>query len=527
MSLSIEQIENGQTQHAGNADKAKPATGEAFAALLANLSLESRTFSGVSPDLALPAAATRSATGENDRPPQETDADFDTYTADNGAARADEPTAAPRSMDDRERTRPDDTGKGEDRGPRLTDADDAPVGEPGRSAGADDGAPETAPAPANAAGTAQAGEPQVAAAARGGPTPQAAAAQAGTPQQGQEVFKDMAGGRPLAAPNEPIRPDAARPVTGSDAAPLKAVVADQGSKMASQPNASLAASATVNAQLGRGAKPAAQSPDDGMLPLEEGFVLRGQIQSPNAAAKPMTADAAKAAGQPGQDGAMTDTAGKSGSGNQTAPAMTVQPAAAVTAAPLGTASTLGNAAQAGQPAAGQAADATLTTTASTSQAQAPARSSPASFSAAMRNAGQPLPTAEQVAIQIQRAVGNGSDRITIQLRPQELGRVEVKMEVGHDGKLLAVISADKPETLDLLQRDQRSLQNALSDAGLDVDNDSLSFNLNGQEDDPALASDGDDGMPGGDDAGLVPDDEAATGSGHVNVITEDKVDVLL
>jgi len=173
-----------------------------------------------------------------------------------------------------------------------------------------------------------------------------------------------------------------------------------------------------------------------------------------------------------------------------------------------------------------AADGAMATSAPSNQNQAAARTRPTAFAGHMRNATPSLPTAEQVAIQIQRAIGNGTDRINIQLRPQELGRVEVKMEVGHDGKLLAVISADKPETLDLLQRDQRSLQDALSNAGLDLDSNSLSFNLNGQDDGQAVAGDGGDGSETGADDDQS-DDAALAASGHVDVITEDKIDVLL
>ena len=41
--------------------------------------------------------------------------------------------------------------------------------------------------------------------------------------------------------------------------------------------------------------------------------------------------------------------------------------------------------------------------------------------------------------------------------------------------------ADKPETLDLLQKDSRFLERALQDAGLKTDNNSLSFNMQGKE----------------------------------------------
>ncbi|MZR30205.1 flagellar hook-length control protein FliK [Sneathiella litorea] len=94
-----------------------------------------------------------------------------------------------------------------------------------------------------------------------------------------------------------------------------------------------------------------------------------------------------------------------------------------------------------------------------------------------------LPVAEQISTQVSAAIKEGQDRIKISLHPSELGRVEVKLDIGHDGRVLAVVSVDKQETLDLLQRDARSLERALQDAGFDTGSNSLNFSLNqnGQE----------------------------------------------
>ncbi len=81
---------------------------------------------------------------------------------------------------------------------------------------------------------------------------------------------------------------------------------------------------------------------------------------------------------------------------------------------------------------------------------------------------------------ISRGLAQGNDRITIQLRPAELGRVEVKMEMTHDGKMTAVVSAERPETLDMLRQDARTLLQSLNNAGLQADQNSLSFTLQDQ-----------------------------------------------
>lgn len=87
---------------------------------------------------------------------------------------------------------------------------------------------------------------------------------------------------------------------------------------------------------------------------------------------------------------------------------------------------------------------------------------------------------EQVSVNIQKAIKDGADRITIQLRPAELGRIDVKIEVTGDGRTLVHVSADRSDTLDLLQRDARDLARSLQDAGLRADAGNLQFSLREQ-----------------------------------------------
>ncbi|MCG8490685.1 MAG: flagellar hook-length control protein FliK, partial [Sneathiellales bacterium] len=91
--------------------------------------------------------------------------------------------------------------------------------------------------------------------------------------------------------------------------------------------------------------------------------------------------------------------------------------------------------------------------------------------------------AEQVSKQITAAVKEGVDRIKVQLNPAELGRVDIKMEIAGDGKVMAVIAAENQDTLDLLQQDSKLLEKALQDAGFDADGDSLNFSLSQGEQD--------------------------------------------
>ncbi len=112
---------------------------------------------------------------------------------------------------------------------------------------------------------------------------------------------------------------------------------------------------------------------------------------------------------------------------------------------------------------------------------------------AAAQAGTP---AEQVSKQITSAVREGADKIKIQLNPAELGRVDIKLEIGQDGRLLAVIAADNQDSLDLLQQDSKTLEKALQDAGFETSDDSLSFSLNQQDQQETMASTSSDASRG-------------------------------
>lgn len=86
---------------------------------------------------------------------------------------------------------------------------------------------------------------------------------------------------------------------------------------------------------------------------------------------------------------------------------------------------------------------------------------------------------EQISVKITKALQSGTDRISIQLKPAELGRVDVKLEMTGDGRVMTVVTAEKQDTLDLLRRDSSELQRALQDAGLQAGD--MEFNLKGQE----------------------------------------------
>lgn len=185
------------------------------------------------------------------------------------------------------------------------------------------------------------------------------------------------------------------------------------------------------------------------------------------------------------NGANTATNGQATNGTQQAgatnPAQTAQAAQQAMAAAAN--------AQNGQnsPTAPQNATATTSVTATGgTEATATANGQPGSTNSLHQTntGGQTAQTArqapaqqvqQQVAVSIRNAASEGVDKISVQLRPEHLGRVDVKMEIGQDGRVQGVIQADTRETLDMLRQDSRALQQALKDAGLNADSQSFTF----------------------------------------------------
>ena len=139
----------------------------------------------------------------------------------------------------------------------------------------------------------------------------------------------------------------------------------------------------------------------------------------------------------------------------------------------------------------------------------------------------PAGVTDQVAVQIQKSAKTGVEKLTIQLRPEELGRVEVRMEIARDGKVTAQIAVERAQTLELLQKDQRALEKALQDAGLNADSSSLSFSLrergDGRFGDQAGGETG--GRRGRRGGGGVEEEETVPTTAYVVDVAAGRVDV--
>ena len=129
-----------------------------------------------------------------------------------------------------------------------------------------------------------------------------------------------------------------------------------------------------------------------------------------------------------------------------------------------------------------AASASADQTAAAQAAAATTSSGPAAPSTAKALPAAYQPVANpinmgQMAFEMVKQIHQGQSRFSIRLDPQELGRIDVKMHVDAAGNVNARLMVERSETFDLFQRDQRSLERALAQAGLDGAKTNLEFSL--------------------------------------------------
>ena len=71
----------------------------------------------------------------------------------------------------------------------------------------------------------------------------------------------------------------------------------------------------------------------------------------------------------------------------------------------------------------------------------------------------------------------GTHHVTVQLNPLELGRLQIRIDQPNDGAARVTLTAERPQTLDLLVHDQGELQRALDQAGVPAEGRSVTFHL--------------------------------------------------
>ncbi|MEM8796945.1 MAG: flagellar hook-length control protein FliK [Pseudomonadota bacterium] len=137
-----------------------------------------------------------------------------------------------------------------------------------------------------------------------------------------------------------------------------------------------------------------------------------------------------------------------------------------------------------------------------------AQSNPSFQLASSAFANETLPS---LTAQISKNVAGGLDQFRIQLNPVDLGRVDVRLTNLEDGSVNARIVVERPETLDLFNRDLRALERTLQQSGLKLSPDGIDLSLadNGSSPDKgANAFNNEAGQDGGSRQGndTAPDD---------------------
>jgi len=108
-----------------------------------------------------------------------------------------------------------------------------------------------------------------------------------------------------------------------------------------------------------------------------------------------------------------------------------------------------------------------------------------------------LPVRQLAPVCVALALGPGqAPRLTVALEPEELGPVEIRIERDAEGDTATVqVTAARPETLALLQRDARELDRALQQAGIPLEEGALRFGLSGQDQPDGQGGGGGGGHP--------------------------------
>ncbi len=88
---------------------------------------------------------------------------------------------------------------------------------------------------------------------------------------------------------------------------------------------------------------------------------------------------------------------------------------------------------------------------------------------------------EQVSMRVNNAIKDGETRIQVELSPQELGKIDILLEVDSMGNKKIQILSEKFTTFDILQSSFKELESSLSALSGSSDSASLSFGLKDQQ----------------------------------------------
>ncbi len=214
------------------------------------------------------------------------------------------------------------------------------------------------------------------------------------------------------------------------------------------------------------------------LPLTAAETAAALPTSATASVKPLASVSTKVL-------AKTDAASASGGGGSTPPANPPTTANAVPAAAPVIAQTADRNAKAGSDPSAQAPEtppvpngadnAGLSGLAAAPVAQQAIVQTPAALAAANGPA-----IVSQIATQVAKSVDGKSTRFDISLDPAGLGHVNVKVEIGAQGQITAQLSFDNAHTAAEAKSQAGQLQQALEQAGFNIAQGGLSFDVGGQ-----------------------------------------------
>jgi len=159
------------------------------------------------------------------------------------------------------------------------------------------------------------------------------------------------------------------------------------------------------------------------------------------------------------------------------------------------------------------ADPALIETSSSSKSSAPAaaaqaRSLPNGAAAALTN---------QVAFKLLERFDGKTSKFEIRLDPAELGKVNVKIEVDGDGRIQAVLAAQDSSAADALNRNLRQLENALTQAGLSLDENGLRVEIDARSQSDTSSAQKDGTSNGSGQADVSADAETAQAEANASI----------
>ena len=331
------------------------------------------------------------------------------------------------------------------------------------------------------------------------------AAQAQTGQNTHVKAETQTGGDKGATVVQQQAADLAKKVGGNQALNVNVNVNKPSEELVSKPMANLAGQANAKGE------------GESLTPTVAGAAAKGQATQ---------SAANNQAGQNGADGQAQNQQQAQAAQALAAQAQAAKAAATATEGKVAQATDAASTTQSVKAGGGEAA--------STTQATAPSAGAQQTQQAAATQKPQAMPhqqtraqVTEQVTVQISKAIADGVDKIRIQLKPAHLGRVDVQLDISKDGHVTAVVSADNKDTLDLLKQDQRALERALREAGLNLGSNDLSFSMRGQNGEGADQQDTAQNNGKSAEPLLEPtlEELLQAQSSRPNIISEDRIDV--